>query len=191
VNTTGKDRNPESDMTSEPQPALETIRIKRPFSVTVLMVGVLLITVLNIIRFLLSISYFGFLNSRLAISPIYLVMTGFVWGLGGLCLFWSLWKVKSWAPMLMQAIALTYALYFWLDWIFLSEHPVSGAPSAVGVLLPGSWVFSAGITVIALAYVAWIMNRAKVKLYFSSSDSRDNPSQEVDIDEAETNTAEY
>jgi hypothetical protein len=182
------DRNPESDMIAESQPAPEVTRNKRPLSVTVLMVGVLLLTVLNIIRFILSISYFGFLSPRLAISPMYLVMTGFVWGLIGLYIVWGLWKAKSWAPRLMQATALTYALYFWLDQIFLFEHPVSGAPLVFGVLLPGNWVFSAGVTVIALAYIAWIMNRTKVKLYFDISEPHGNHAQGADIDRGNADT---
>ena len=99
--------------------------IKRPWSVTLLALGVLLLTVINLIRLVLSLRYWGFLTGRLGVSPIYLALTGFVWSVAGLFIIWGLWKAKSWAPRLMQAVALTYALYFWLDHIFLMQHTVS------------------------------------------------------------------
>jgi hypothetical protein len=182
------DRNQEPDVTAGSQAAAKVSRRKRPLNVTVLIVGVLLFTALNSIRFILSISYFGFLSSRLAISPIYLVITGFIWGLAGLILVWGLWKVKFWAPRLMLTIALTYALYFWLDQIFLSEHMVSGSPSAISVLLPVNWMFSAGVTVISLGYIAWVMNRSKVKVYFSISDLPGSSPWGENIDEGDADT---
>jgi hypothetical protein len=167
---------------SEIQPGLETRKVRRPASVTLLVVGVLIITVLNIIRFILSIRYWGFLSSRLEVSPIYLSLSGFIWGLAGICLIWGLWKAKNWAPRLMQAVALTYALYYWLDQVFLNEHPGSGVPAGVSALLPTNWPFSAVVTVLSLAYIAWIMNRLKVKLYFGMSDVRMNQDQRTDGD---------
>ncbi len=140
---------------------------KRPRSVTLLALGVLILTVINLIRFVLSIRYWGFLASRMGVPPIYLTLTGFVWGVAGLFVLWGLWKAKNWAPKLMQAVALTYALYFWLDHIFLMEHTVVGASGAVRVLLPSNWQFSAGVTVVSLAYMVWTFNRTKVKAYFS------------------------
>ena len=70
----------------------------------------------------------------------------------------------------MQAVALTYALYFWLDHIFLMEHTVVGASGAVRVLLPSNWQFSAGVTVVSLAFMVWTFNRTKVKAYFGLVD---------------------
>ena len=160
----------EPNTQSEIQPDLDRRKIKRPASVTLLVVGVLIITVLNIIRFMLSIRYWEFLSSRLEVSPIYFVLSGLVWSSAGICLIWGLWKAKNWAPRLMQAVALTYALYYWLDQVFLSEHPVNGAPSGIRALLPGNWQFSAGVTVLSLIYIAWIMNRSNVKLYFGRPD---------------------
>jgi hypothetical protein len=66
----------------------------------------------------------------------------------------------------MQAVALTYALYYWLDHIFLMEHSGIGATGAVRVLLPSNWQFSAGVTVVSLAYMVWTLNRSKVKAFF-------------------------
>src|SRR4030042_1684814 len=115
---------------------------KRPWSVTLLTLGVLILTVINLIRFVLSIRYWGFLAGRMGVSPVYLTLTGFVWGVSGLFVLWGLWKAKNWAPRLMQAVALTYALYFWLDQVFLVDHPVSGAGGARQALLPANRPFA-------------------------------------------------
>jgi hypothetical protein len=151
---------------SEPQADSNPSLNNRPWSVTLLALGVLIITVINLIRFVLSIRYWAFLSSRSGISPIYIALTGFIWSAAGLFLLWGLWKAKIWAPKLMQAVALTYALYYWLDHIFLMEHSVSGATGAIRVLLPSNWRFSAGVTVVSLAYMVWTLNRSKVQSYF-------------------------
>ena len=68
----------------------------------------------------------------------------------------------------MQAVGLTYALYYWLDHIFLMDHPVSGATDAFRAVLPINWQFSAGVTVVSLVFMVWTLGRAKVKAYFGA-----------------------
>jgi hypothetical protein len=89
-----------------------------------------------------------------------------IWSAAGLSLLWGLWKAKKWAPKLMEAVGLTYALYYWLDHIFLMDHPVSGATDMLRAIQP----FSAGATVVCLIFMVWTLGRAKVKAYFSSAD---------------------
>jgi hypothetical protein len=72
----------------------------------------------------------------------------------------------------MQALALTYALYYWLDHVFLVDHPMGGASGAARALLPINWPFAAGVTVVCLAYTAWTLNRRKVKTYFSQEEMK-------------------
>jgi hypothetical protein len=155
---------------------------KRPWSVTLLALGVLIITVVNLMRLVLSIRYWSFLSSRSGISPFYLALTGLIWSAAGLCLLWGLWKAKKWTPKLMQAIGLTYALYYWLDHIFLMDHPVSGATNAIRVMLPTNWQFSAGVTVICLVFMVWVLGRAKVIAYFNFTDAETSKNH-ADMDE--------
>ena len=161
--------NPESLVDSQidntPQPA------SRPASVTILALGVLIITTINLTRLVLSILNWDFLVSWPGVSPLYMILTGLIWTLIGSLLLWGLWKARNWAPRLMLAVALTYALYYWLDQVFLRDHPVSGAAGAQRILLPVNWQFAAGATVICLAYTAWTLNRSKVKAYFGLFDS--------------------
>jgi len=149
----------------------------RPGSVTILALGVLIITVINLARLVLSITYWEFLVSWPGVSPLYMVLTGLIWTLAGSLLLWGLWRANNWTPRLMQAVALTYALYYWLDHVFLADHPVSGMEGARRALLPVNWQFAAGATVLCLAFTAWTLSRRKVKAYFSLVDIIANQSQ--------------
>lgn len=157
-----------------PQGAPHQNNIKRPGSVTLLALGVLIITAINIARTVLSLRSWSFLASQSGVSPLYLAVSGFIWSVAGSIMFWGLWRAKIWAPRLMKAEALTYALYFWLDLLFLKDHPVSGAASAMQIILPTAWQFSAGVTVVCLAYVVWTLGRSKVKAYFRSGENETN-----------------
>ncbi|NJD58766.1 MAG: hypothetical protein C3F13_14695 [Anaerolineales bacterium] len=143
---------------------------KRPRSVTLLVLIVLTITIISFLRFVLSIWSWSFIASRSIISPLYLALTGLVWFMAGAALIWGLWTAKSWAPRLMQAVGLTYALYYWLDQVFLKDHPVSGATSTMQVILPTNWPFAIGLTVVLLVFMEWTLNRARVKAYFAAQD---------------------
>lgn len=161
----------------ERQTKVTSPRTSRPGSVTILALGVLIITVINLSRLVLSIRYWDFLASWPGISPPYMALTGFIWTLAGSFLLWGLWRAKTWAPRLMRAMALTYALYFWLDQVFLVDHPVSGVEGVRRALLPVNWQFAAGATVVCLVYIAWSLGRRKVKVYFGLIESETDQSQ--------------
>lgn len=157
----------------EPAEPSEEVHVqinKRPWSVTLLAAGVLIITVINLIRLGLSLRYWSFLSSRSGISPLYLALTGLIWSAVGLVLLWGLWKAKKWTPRLMEAVGLTYALYYWLDHIFLMDRPISGGTSALHAILPINWQFSAVVTAIGLAFMVWTLSREKVKTYFGTAE---------------------
>lgn len=149
-----------------PQGAPHQNNIKRPGSVTLLALGVLIITAINFARTVLSLRSWSFLASQSGVSPLYLAVSGFIWSAAGSIMFWGLWRAKIWAPRLVQAEALTYALYYWLDLLFLKDHPVNGAAGAIHVVLPTNWQFSVGVTVVGFAYILWTLRRLKVKAYF-------------------------
>ena len=154
----------------ELQDALQ--QVKRPFTVTLLALGVLIITVINLARFILSLRYWSFLASQPGPSPLYLALTGVIWTVAGSLLLWGLWKPASRAPRLTEAEALSYALYYWLDLLFVRDHPVNGAPVAVRAVLPINWQYSALVTVVCLVYIVWFLSRPKVKAYFSQFDGK-------------------
>src|SRR4030042_4223594 len=91
----------------ETQEETASTRISRPASVTILAIGVLIITVINLVRLILSIRDWEFLASWPGVSPLYITLTGLIWTLTGLILLWGLWREKNWAPRRMQALVIT------------------------------------------------------------------------------------
>jgi hypothetical protein len=142
-------------------------RAPRPFSVTLLALGVIIISALNLARFMLALRYWDYLDRLTTVSPWYLALSGLVWGLAGLPLAWGLLWRKAWSPGLMRAMALTYATYYWLDQVFLQDHPLNNAQGGARLLLlPGNWPFEAGLTVLLLAFTAWSLKRKSAQVYF-------------------------
>jgi len=144
----------------------------RPWSVTILAFGVLIITIFNLTRLILSIANWDFLVSWPGVPALYMVITGLIWTLAGSILLWGLWRAKNWAPRLMKAVLLTYVLYYWVDHVFLVDHPTSGVVGARQALLPINWRFTAGMTVVCMVYTVWTLSKPKVKAYFGLAESR-------------------
>jgi hypothetical protein len=147
-------------------PPVETPSASRPWSVNLLALGVIILGALCLLRFGLSLRYWAYLDALTTVSPWYLALSGFVWGLAGLPLVWGLLRGKAWAPALTRAMALTYAVYYWLDQVFLQDHPLTGAEGGAKLLLPGNWTFEAGVTMAALAFTVWTLNRQASRTYF-------------------------
>jgi hypothetical protein len=127
---------------------------------------VLFITGLNWLRFILAISRWQFLSSLPGVSPLYIVLTGLIWGIVGLPLFWSLWRGLSWAPRLVQAIMLTYAAYYWLDKVFLAERLALSPQESVSAFLPLNWPFTITITALIFLVTVWVLSRPDTKAFF-------------------------
>lgn len=136
-------------------PSLQTTR-RRPASVTILALIVLMIAVLNLVRFLTAIRQFGLLVKILSISPVYLALTGLVWGVLGVLLFLGLWKGFNWAYRFGRLGIILYVSYFWIDRILVRSSPERWTN------LP----CLAGITVGFLAGMFWVTSRSGVKTYF-------------------------
>jgi hypothetical protein len=69
----------------------------------------------------------------------------------------------------MRAVALAYALYYWLDHVFLMDHPATGVVGIQRILLPVNWQFAAGVTVVCLVFTAWSLDQSKVKAFFGAN----------------------
>jgi hypothetical protein len=144
----------------------------RPWYVTLLALGVLIIAGLSLVRLILTIRQWQFLASWPGVSPYYLALSGLVWTLVGLPVFWGLWRGLRWAPQLTQALALTFALYYWMDHIFLVDHPLNDQSGAARSLLPVNWPFAAGITAVMLSFTAWALNRPRTKAFFALDEAK-------------------
>lgn len=131
----------------------------RPKSVTLLIVLVLIMGVINIVRFIQTIKLWEFLLEILSISPVYLALTGFLWGFMGLILALGLFRGKKWAAKLMLFVPVFYFVYVWIDRLLIR------VPASKNSNNP----FVAGLSVLLLLLVYWTLSRKKVKAYFGET----------------------
>lgn len=133
-----------------PEPA------KRPFLVTLLAGLVLIMASTNLVRFVEALSQWEFLSSLPRVSPAYLVISGLFWFLIGFPLAWGLWRGHPQAPKATRIVALAYTAYYWLDRALLANVGVGQFN------LP----FAAGLTILLLILIFWMLARTASKVYF-------------------------
>lgn len=135
-------------------------RSKRPKSVTILAVLVLYIAVFNLARFYQAIQRWFLLEQILPFSPLYLIVTGVIWSLFGLLVFWALWRGIAWAPKITIISTILYNLYFWFDRLLMPSYPQRNA-NAYFYLIVWSWIF---------AFTLWVTMSKKNKPFFGGFD---------------------
>lgn len=138
----------------------------RPGSVTWLIIGVLTITVLGFLRGYLAIRGWEFLASWPGVSPLYLVVSGLLVGFLGGAVVWALVTKKHWALRFTEAVVLTFALAYWLDQIFVADHPYDDPAGVARAFLPVNWLFAAGVTIFIMIYIGLVVRSTRVKAYF-------------------------
>jgi hypothetical protein len=131
----------------------------RPFSVTLLAIGVLTIAGIHLIRLLQTIQNWDFLAGLPGVPPLYMALTGLVWAAVGFPLGISLWRGASHALPAVRLMTAAYIIYDWFNRSFAAYRSGSLAASF-------AWGFSALLTVILLVCVLWITSRPRVKAYF-------------------------
>ena len=126
--------------------------IRRPVPVTLLAWGVLILTMFNVVRFSTALAQWDLILSFMKRpGPIYIALTGLIWGLGWLIAFLGLWFGSRWARTVTLSIAILYSTYYWIDrLIYQSEGARKNLSfslsltifflisTAVILLLPGS-----------------------------------------------------
>ncbi len=134
-------------------------RIGRPFSVTLLGLGVLLIAGLNIIRLSQAVEQWNFLAGLTGISPLYIALSGLFWFLVGLPLGWGLLIGKRWAPNIIRLFALLYSLYFWIDTLLVAGGAQN--PSRMP-----AWPFDLGMNLFLIVFTFIVLARPAAKAFF-------------------------
>jgi len=124
--------------------------------VTLLAVGVLIITSLHMLRLVEAVRQWQFLTGLPGVSPTYLAFTGLVWASTGLLLFWGLWRGHARAARFAPGYLLAFALYYWLDRIFIANPAISLA----------NWPVTAVLTIVGLAYMFWALRARASRNYF-------------------------
>lgn len=130
-------------------------RPSRPFSVTLLALGVLTLAGINLLRFVVSLQQRRFLAEILPISPLYLTTTGLIWGLIGAILALGLWAGWRWSVLGTALVSLAYSLYYWFDRLFVVAEGVGR-----------NWLFALAVNLVLLAVVYWCLMNRKAKAFF-------------------------
>lgn len=145
------------------------MKVRRPWSVTWLAIGVLSLTGIHIIRLLQTIWHWDFLNTLpLSIPPLYFGITGLVWGISGLPSVWGLWRGKEWAPRYLWWITIIFLLYYWIDRTQL----------ATSTFKKTNQPFAIGGTIFVLLLIYWIITRPRAKAFFGEMDDRQSQNRE-------------
>ena len=152
--------------------------MRRPFSVTLLGWGVLMIAAVNLIRFVQAFQQRDFLASLPGVSPIYIAASGLVWAVAGLPIGWGLWRGVRGIPFVTRIFSAAYFFYFWADRLVVS-------PDGLHWTSKGFQLYSANVlkpftilsTIILFGLVYWILSRVKVKAFFGEihDDKPKNP----------------
>jgi len=136
---------------------------KRPWPLFLLVVGLVFFAGFQLIRLLQAVSLWTFLRSLpVPVSPLYQVVTGLVWVVFGALAARQLWGRLSGARRLTSIFTVTYALYYWLEQLFLMENPLRSS----------RWLFSGGATAFLLLLVFSMLYYPSVSVYFGEHDEQ-------------------
>jgi len=123
---------------------------KRSLSVTLFAWMVFLIAISNLTRFIQAILQWDFLLQYLSVSPLYLILTGLMWGSVFLLSFLGLWIGLQWVKIAIKYIIRVYIIYFWIDRFFIGNSICREANqyfmgmATVFLMIWTYWVFSHG-----------------------------------------------
>ena len=123
---------------------------------------VFIATIVNLLRLGLSLYNWEVLAGLFSSTssqpwlPVYLAISGLVWGSLGLPLTLGLWKGKSRTPYLYLAALVAYSLYYWLDRMFLAGYPQRNY----------NWPFALTVNLLILLYSLWTFTRPRIRLFF-------------------------
>jgi len=134
----------------------------RPWPVSVLIVGIALITFFRGLRVVLALTRWEFLTTiPISVPPLYFFLEGLLWsGVGGVLLV-GLWRGLPWARWTTQAAALLYSTWTWIVLLWIK------APE----LRRTRWPFTLAVSLLGLGLIALILNTPGSRAYFKSRSS--------------------
>ena len=123
-----------------------TERIKRPVRITLLVWLVLIFTAWNGVRLATGLMWRDTLATYVAYpGPLYISLTGAIWTVAGLFWLWSFWRAAIWTRVVLIGAAGLYAAWFWVDRLLVQAQ------------MRANWPFDLLITIILLAYIAFVV----------------------------------
>ena len=101
----------------------------RPIGITILEILFLLFAAWNDLRLGETIFFWKTL-AEYGADPLYIALTGAIWLIVALLLFWALWRGKTWGRAAALAGTLVYSAWYWFDRLAL-QKPHANSPFAV------------------------------------------------------------
>lgn len=139
------------------------IRSKRPFSVTLLALGVLCLTILNGIRLSMALTSWDLLCRIASLpSPVYVATTGLIWTIIGLLLYLGLWLGHYRIRYFILPITIFYATYYWLDRLLFQF--------AVQRL---NWPFALAFTIVVIIFAIVVLTLPGNRDFFTQREEYD------------------
>jgi hypothetical protein len=130
---------------------------ERPFLVTLLGLGVLILTVFNAVRFGSALAQWDLLlDFTPRPGPLYIAATGLIWTLGWLIVYLSIELKWKWARKAIFAFSILYIAYYWIDRLLFQT---SQERSNIKFIFIG--------TVLGLAFVILTLTLPKSRVYFT------------------------
>ena len=110
---------------------------QRPVTVTILAIAVLIIAVVNLIRFWAAVRNWEMLtNLDVSSGPLYITLTGFFWAIAFLILFRLIWIGHNRARIVGFIVIGLYIVYYWIDRLVYKSHiPLKNTPFAIGTTI--------------------------------------------------------
>ena len=94
--------------------------MKRPFSVTIVLVLVLSLTVWSALRLSAGIRWWGTLKTYTAPGwPMYITVSAGIWFVIGGALLWGIWRRKVWARYALIGTGAGFIVWYWCDRLFV------------------------------------------------------------------------
>jgi hypothetical protein len=132
---------------------------KLPLRITLLLWLVLIITAWNAVRFATGIGWRVTLETYAPWpGPFYIGVTGAIWTLAGLVLFWSFFVGVSWNRLALLIGAYVYAIWFWVDRLFVQPQ------------VRANWPFDLVTTIILLGFTTAVVLDHHNQIYFVKRD---------------------
>jgi len=128
---------------------------KRPKSITLIAVIAFMFAMLNLIRAVQAIKQWQFLTTVLSYAPVYQLLSGMVWFLCGLALFWNIWRGKAKTPLFIILGGVLYSIYYWIDRFAISSTPFDS-----------NWLFILVINGLFLIFIGWSLTRKNTQTFF-------------------------
>ncbi|OQX56815.1 hypothetical protein B5M50_06750 [candidate division KSB1 bacterium 4484_219] len=128
----------------------------RPISVTLFAWFVLILAGINIFRLLIALVNWDFLLQYFVVTPLYLAITGFIWSIAFLVIFYGNWIGVKWVPRLTKLVLIAYLGYYWLDRMFFGNE----------IYRTGNLLFMILTSVFIVIWVFWMFSRQNVRKYY-------------------------